>query len=183
MTIFVYFILFLILAASLVALLFTLNTFYALLKVKVPYVVTPAWAIDYIVNKIPFKDNDVVYDLGCGDARFLIALKKKYPNIKATGYELAWWPYLNAKQKIRKSRLNIDLRRKNFYNVKLSEADVIFCFLIHSIMPRLEKKLLEELKPGALVISYGFKFPNWKPKEMISNPDKPKGSKINIYQR
>ncbi|MFH1367214.1 MAG: class I SAM-dependent methyltransferase [Patescibacteria group bacterium] len=171
------------LIASLIALAFTLNAFYALLKVKVPYVATPDWAIKYIIKNIPFKDGSVAYDLGCGDARFLVALKKKFPNIKATGYELAWWPYLNARQKIRKSRLAIDLKRENFYNVRLSEADVIFCFLIHSIMPRLEKKLLEELKPGALIISYGFKFPNWKPREVIANPDKPNGSKINIYQR
>jgi hypothetical protein len=171
------------LIASLIALTFTLNAFYALLKVKVPYVATPNWAIDYIVNKMPFKDGATVYDLGCGDCRFLVALKKKCPNIKATGYELAWWPYLNAKQKIKKSKLVIGLKRENFYNVGLSEADIIFCFLITSVMPRLEKKLLAELKPGAQVISYGFKFPNWRPKEIITNPDKPNGSKINIYQK
>jgi hypothetical protein len=183
MTIFVYFILIFFLIAALVALAFTLNAFYTLLKVKVPYVATPNWAINYIVNNIPFKEGAIINDLGCGDARFLVALKKKFPNIKATGYELAWWPYLNAKQIIRRSRLNIDLKRQNFYNVRLSEVDVIFCFLIHSIMPRLEKKLQKELKPGAQVISYGFKFPNWRPKEIIANPDKPNGSKINIYQK
>lgn len=183
MTVFIYFILIFLLAASLIALTFTLNTFYALLKVKVPYVATPDWAIKYIIDNIPFKDGATIYDLGCGDARFLVGLKKKYPNITATGYELAWWPYLNAKQKIRSSHLKIDLKRGNFYNVRLSEADVIFCFLITSVMPRLEKKLLAELKPGSQVISYGFKFPNWKPKEIIANPDKPNGSKINIYQK
>jgi len=183
MTAFTLIILFFILIASLIALAFTLNTFYALLKVKVPYVATPNWAINHIINHIPFKDGSKVFDLGCGDARFLVALKKKFPNIKATGYELAWWPYLNAKQKIKNSKLEIDIKRKNFYNVKLSDADVIFFFLIDSIMPRLEKKLLAELKPDSLVISYGFKFPNWPPKEIISNPDKPKGSKINIYQK
>ncbi|MFA5070332.1 MAG: class I SAM-dependent methyltransferase [Patescibacteria group bacterium] len=176
-------ILYFLLFVTIIILAFFLNNLYALLKIKVPYVATPVWAINYIINNLAFKDSAVVYDLGCGDARFLVALKKKYPKIKAVGYELAWWPFLMAKRQIKRSKLDIDLKRGNFYNARLSEADIIFCFLIHSVMPKLEKKLLEELKPGAQVISYGFKFPNWKTKEIIANPDKPNGSKINIYQK
>ena len=180
---FIYIFLFTALFLSLTALVFAINAFYTLLKVKVPYVATPKWAIETIIRQIPFKEGMVFYELGAGDARVSVALKKHFPRLQATAFELAWWPYFNAKHKIKNSRLGIDLKRENFYNLKLSEADIIFCFLIDSVMPRLEKKLLAELKPGSLVISYGFKFPNWPPKEVISNPDKPSGSKINVYQK
>lgn len=40
------------------------------------------------------------------------------------------------------------------------------------------KKLLNELKPGAIVISYVFTFPNWKSEKIILNPNNPKENKM-----
>lgn len=179
----IYAFLFSALIISLAALAFAVSALYHLLKVKVPFVRTPDWAVNMLLNKLKPGPNSVIYDLGCGDAKILITLKKAFPHIRTIGFELAWWPYLRAKHNIKKSGFHIDLRRGNFYHINLAEADIIFCFLIDSVMPALEKKLLAELKPEALVISYGFKFPNWQPKEIIPNPDKSKGSKINIYQK
>lgn len=148
-----------------------------------PFVTTPKWVIEKLVNKIDLKNNSIVFDLGCGDARILLALEKKFSNLKLIGYELAWWPYVVAKLKIELKKSKIKVFHQNFYKTDLSNADLIFCFLIDSVMPKLEKQLKEQLKPGARVISYGFKFPNWQPVEIIANPKKPRGSKINIYQK
>ena len=175
--------LFIILIFSLVVLVFTGNTLFNLIRVKVPYVATPEWAISTIIKYLCLKKGKIVYEIGCGDARFLIRLKEKCPEIIARGYEIAWWPWWQAKMNIKKSGINVDLVKKNFYHENLSQADVVFCFLIHGVMEKVEKKLLEELKPGTIVISYGFKFPNWRPYEIISNLDKPEGSKIYIYQK
>lgn len=164
-------------------LFFLSNLFYSSLKVRVPYIKTSRWAVQTILEEINPKKGDKVVELGCGNARVIRAIKKKYPQIKAKGYEVAWWPYLKAKQKIKKENLNIDLTRKNFYNADLSDSDIIFCFLISSVMPRLEKKLQKELKPGAIVISYIFSFPNWPAKKVIENPKRSGSSKINIYQK
>jgi len=165
------------------ALIFVSNLFYNTIRVKVPYIKTSRWAVKTILKEIKPTKGDKVVELGCGNARVIRAIKKKYPQIKAKGYEVAWWPYLKAKQKIKKEKLDIDLIRKNFYNTDLSEADIIFCFLINSVMPRLEKKLQKELKSGAIVISYIFSFPNWPTKKVIENPKRSGSSKINIYQK
>ncbi|MDZ7798808.1 MAG: class I SAM-dependent methyltransferase [Patescibacteria group bacterium] len=164
-------------------LIFVSNLFYNTIRVKVPYIKTSRWAIKTTLKEINPKKEDKVVELGCGNARVIRAIKKKYPEIKARGYEVAWWPYLKAKQKIKKDNLNIDLIRKNFYNVDLSDSDIIFCFLISSVMPRLEKKLKKELKPGAIVISYIFTFPHWPAKKVIKNPKRSGASRINIYQK
>lgn len=197
--------LYLFLLAALIALAFSLNTLFNLLRDKVPFVSTPQWAIDWLcanmieqspllskergrgeVSPPPFKGGGsprrrggVVYDLGCGDARVLIALKQRHPNITAIGYERNWWPFILAKARIRGT--GVTVYHRNFYNADLRNADVVFCFLIQSVMPKVETLLQEQLKPGAVVYSYGFTFPNWKPARRIENPNRPRGSKINEY--
>jgi hypothetical protein len=47
-------------------------------------------------------------------------------------------------------------------------------------MPKVEKKLLAELKPGAKIVCYGFKLPTWKPAKVIDLKPKDKRSS-NIY--
>lgn len=148
-----------------------------------PFVTTPKWVIEKFVDKIDLKNNSIVYDLGCGDAKVLFALEKKFPNLKLIGYELAWWPYVVAKLKIKLKKSKIKILHQNFYKANFSDADIIFCYLIDTVMPKLESQLKIQLKPGAKVFSYGFKFPNWQPAEIIPNPLKPKGSKINFYQK
>ncbi|MBI4092826.1 MAG: hypothetical protein HY420_02775 [Candidatus Kerfeldbacteria bacterium] len=176
-----------ILIASAVALVLSLNALINIFRDKVPYVSTPKWAIDWLCQHASLllqggvaRSAGVVYDLGCGDARVLIALKKYFPDITAIGYERNWWPYILAKARIR--RTGVKVYRRNFYKADLKNADIVFCFLIHSVMPKVENLLRSQLKPGATVYSYGFTFPNWQPTERIANPNNPKGSKINVYR-
>ncbi|MFH0829442.1 MAG: class I SAM-dependent methyltransferase [Candidatus Kerfeldbacteria bacterium] len=188
------------LIGSLVALVLALNTLISLFRDKVPYVSTPRWAIDWLRDNVmqysPLLAKErgggevsppslqgggrgAVYDLGCGDARVLIAIKQRYPTITAIGYERNWWPFILAKARIRGT--GVKVYRQNFYQADLRNADVVFCFLIHSVMPKVETLLRSQLAPGATVYSYGFSFPTWKPSRRIENPTRPQGSKLNIY--
>jgi hypothetical protein len=172
--------LYLFLLGAIIALVFTLNTMINLFRDKVPYVSTPKWAIDWLTNHLPLT-TEICYDLGCGDARVLIALKKRFPGITAIGYERNWWPLILAKAKIRGT--GIIIHRQNFYHADLSDANIVFCFLIHSVMPKVEQLLHSQLQPGATIYSYGFTFPTWQPVERIPNPRNPTGSKINVYRQ
>ena len=51
------------------------------------------------------------------------------------------------------------------WKADLSNVDVVFVYQLPHVMKRIKKKLLEELKPGARVISNSFVMPDWKPKE------------------
>lgn len=170
---------------SILALVFALNMMVSLVRDKVPFVPTPQWAIDWMCQHPPLPiqggGQGVVYDLGCGDARVLVALKKRFHHITAIGYERNWWPFIIAKARARKT--GVTVRRANFYTADLKDADIVFCFLIHSVMPKVEKLLRTKLKPGTTVYSYGFAFPNWSPVDRIVNPTNPGGSKINVYRQ
>lgn len=135
---------------------------------SVPFVPTPKKIINEIEKQVELKPNGVIYDLGAGDGRFLIAMKNKYPFIIAKGYELAWFPFLLAKFKIWKNGLKIQIERRNFFAADLRDADAIFCYLLPKTLAKLEEKFKKELKPGAKIISYNFKFPNLRPYNAIN---------------
>jgi len=72
---------------------------------------------------------------------------------------------------------------KNFYKENLSNANVVFCFLIDSVMAKTGKQLKQQLKGGSTVISFAFAIKEWAPTKVINPfPNKKNSSKIYIYQ-
>jgi len=111
----------------------------------------------------------------------------KYAQVQAIGYEYSLIPYTIAVILNLFSKTKIKLNLGNFFQADLSQADYIFCYLITDEMKRLEEKLYEELKPGAIIISNTFRFKNWQPQKVIIVDEKKKkgtlSNKIYIYKK
>ena len=133
-----------------------------------------------IINEIDLRPDNIVYELGCGNARFLITVEKKF-GANTIGYELAPWPYFLARLNIILNKSKTKVFHKNFYKEDLSNTDLVFCYLIDSVMLKLQKQLEIQLKKGAKVISFAFPIKAWKPYKVIEI--KQGGSKIYFYQR
>lgn len=131
----------------------------------VPYAPTPRATLLSILKQLDIKNGQILYDLGCGDARLLF-LAEAY-DADARGFELSPFSLLRAYAAKCLKKSKVKIYYKNFFHHDLSDADVVFCFLVDRAMPRLEKKLLAELKKGAKVVSYGFFFPHWKHAQVI----------------
>ena len=56
---------------------------------------------------------------------------------------------------------------RDLFVTDVSEATVVTVYLLPSIMGKVEKKLLAELKPGARVVVHDFPFPSWKADKVI----------------
>ncbi len=168
-------------ACCLVCLLIIILSGTALYIVRVPYAPTPAKNVKIIIDKLKIKPHEVFYDLGCGDGRFLLAAEKR--GARARGFEISLQPYLQAKYNLRRNHSRAEIRFSNFYQADLSDADAVFCFLVGSVMPKVEAKLRAELKPGARIACYGFKLPTWQEDELIYlNPEK-KSGKLYLYKK
>lgn len=174
--------LFIFLAAAAISCLFSVNALYTTLKTGLPYVGTPNWAIDWLRDNLKLANDDVVYELGCGDARVLSAIAKTNPAAKFIGIEIQWWPYLWAKWRTR-NQSNITISRGDFLKTDLTSATLVYGFFITVMMPKVADRLRQALHDGAQVISFGFALPGWMPVEEIPNPKKAKGSKIRIYRK
>ncbi len=143
---------------------------------RVPWARIPESNIEIILNEFNLPENSLVYDLGCGDGRFLFAAEKR--GYRPVGYEMSLYPYLKAS--VRKILLNssMKIKLKNFLHDNIKEADMVFMFLVERVMAKTENKLKRELRKGTPVISYGFELPGLLPKKVINTQP----SKTYIYK-
>lgn len=127
-----------------------------------PFVPSDNKTAHAMVTLAGIKKGMTVYDLGSGDGRLLFLAAKK--GATAVGYELN--PVLAFYTKVRALfspyRKNIIVHCKNFWNADISDADVIFVYLLPWHMEHLAAKLKKEARKGTYVVSNSFIFPDWK---------------------
>ena len=102
---------------------------------------------------------DVVYELGSGDATVLITAAKKF-RAKCVGIEIDYLRHLTAWLKVKLYNLEnkVTLKRGNFFDYDISDATVVFVYLVPRVLEKLKPKLFAELKKGTRIISYKYKF-------------------------
>lgn len=104
-------------------------------------------------------NKDIVYELGSGDATFLVTVAKKI-GAKCFGVEIDPSRHVIAWLNVRLNRVSdkVTLRKDNFKNIKLAKASVVFVFLVPRVLENLKPKLTKELKKGSRIVSYRYKF-------------------------
>ncbi|HBR80634.1 MAG: Methyltransferase [Candidatus Uhrbacteria bacterium GW2011_GWE2_45_35] len=136
-----------------------------------PWVPTKKKDIGRILDFVVMRPGERFFELGCGDARLSIAAEKRY-GVKAIGVELSIPQFVAAWIRNRLTKTHVGLVWKNLFKVNLSEADVVYLFLMPETVEKLKPKLLKELKPGARIISYVFPFKDWKPESVLEKTEK-----------
>lgn len=126
-----------------------------------PYLPSLKPHIQAAFDLLDLKKGQVVYDLGCGDGRFLKESAKRGYN--AVGYELNPFIFAYAWLTTRRYGKKIEVRLANYWNRDISKADAIFVFLLTKYMAKLDAKIIQEGKPGLKLASHTFKIPDKKP--------------------
>jgi len=140
----------------------------------VVYVGTPYDVVSRMLQMAKIKKDDVVYDLGCGDARILILAAKKY-GCRATGYDIDPEMVRISRANVAKNRVEdlVKIVQADIFTLDLRAADVIPMYLL----PEMNQKLLpqlEKLKPGSRLVCHNYDLDGFVPDEtvdMISNED------------
>jgi predicted O-methyltransferase YrrM len=137
-------------------------------KLDVPYDPSPPEAVDTMLRLAQVTPNDVVYDLGCGDGRVVIAAVKRHG---ARGVCVDLDP-----QRIREARANanaagvadkIAFLTQDLFATDLSNATVVMLFLWPEVNLKLRPKLLREVRAGARVVSHWHDMGDWKPEQTV----------------
>ncbi|MCU0679236.1 MAG: class I SAM-dependent methyltransferase [Planctomycetes bacterium] len=139
---------------------FTAQFFNIIFRGFAPFISTRPDVIERIMSELKPDETAVVYELGCGKAGFLRALRRRYPKIKLIGIEYSFLPYLIAQIQNSLTGAKIILRKQNIFQADLGEADIIYCYLNPLTMQKLETKFKQECKTGAQVVSYQFPLPS-----------------------
>jgi trans-aconitate methyltransferase len=172
--------LFILLGATLMAVVFSLNAMFQTLRTGLPYVSTPQWAIDWLANNLYLTTADTFYEIGCGDARVVTALAHKFPAATFIGIEIQWWPFLLAKWRARNVP-NLKIKRADVFRADMSDATTVFGFYITSFAPKIAAYLQKAVKLNTRIISFGFPLPGFTLEKDIPPPTK-KGSHLLLYR-
>ncbi|PWB39091.1 MAG: hypothetical protein C3F02_00525 [Parcubacteria group bacterium] len=157
----------LLLALVIFLLSFIFHFLSIVLKGQAPYIMSQPEAVRRAVAELDLVQESILaYELGSGDAPFLRRLVKKFPQARAMGVEHSLVPYVLAKL-VTLFNKRIEITKKNFYKIDLSQADLIYCYLNIDSMAKLEKKFLAEAKDGLLVVSYNFPLPTVEPYKVL----------------
>ena len=128
------------------------------------YVPTSNRVADAMLRLAKTTAADVVYDLGSGDGRIVIAAAKKF-GARGVGVELDGDLIRRAQKNARKAGVadRVIFRQEDLFKTDLSAATVVTLYLSNSINMRLRTILQRELRPGARVVSHRFLMDDWKP--------------------
>ncbi|MCU7494052.1 MAG: methyltransferase domain-containing protein [Ignavibacteria bacterium] len=131
---------------------------------QVPFVPTPYDVVQGMLKLANVTENDLVYDLGCGDGRIVVTAATKF-GAHGLGVD-------NDSIRVRESRENVEMNgvkdkveilQENLFKTNLSKATVVTLYLLSDINVKLRPKLFDELRPGSRVVSNSFDMDDWEP--------------------
>ena len=133
------------------------------------FVATPNAVVEAMLNIAHVTSSDVVYDLGSGDGRIVIAAAQKY-GARGVGIELDPKLIDVANARARKAGVFEKVRfvQADFFKTDVSEATVVTLFLSPSINMRLQPVFRRQLKPGTRIVSYRFGVRDWPPEQEVA---------------
>lgn len=119
--------------------------------------------IDGFFELAPLSTSDIVYDLGSGDGRLLLAALEKGAG-RCIGIEIDNDLILSSRDSAKNKGLDkkVTFIEDDVWNQDLSTATVVFCYLVSGAPAMLRSKFENELKPGTKVVMESFPVPGWK---------------------
>jgi hypothetical protein len=127
-----------------------------------PFVPTPPEVIERMLDLAAVGPDDVVYDLGCGDGRLVIAAAKTRGS-RAVGIELDAALIEECKAAAEREGVTRLVRflRMDAAKASLTDATVLMLYLLPESLETLSPLFERDLRPGARIVSHDYKIPGW----------------------
>ncbi|MBZ5626753.1 MAG: class I SAM-dependent methyltransferase [Acidobacteriia bacterium] len=148
-----------------------------------PYIPTPQFIVERMLQAGHVKPGDVVYDLGSGDGRIVITAAQQF-GARGVGVEIQ--PDLCRKAVERIKALGLEDRvsmvEGSALHMDLSPANVVTMFFLTSSNEKMKPNLEKYLKPGARVVSNQFPITGWRPVEVVHVKSGSMNHSIYVYE-
>ena len=117
--------------------------------------------------------NSVVYDLGCGDGRIVIAAARDF-GARAVGIDIDPLRIQEANALAAKEGVTnrVTFIRGDMFTADISQATAVMLYLLPRLSLELRPKLQKELKPGTPIVSHSFDMGDWKPEQTLTVEDR-----------
>jgi ribosomal protein L11 methylase PrmA len=112
------------------------------------------------------KAGDVLYDLGCGDGRIVIAAAKRF-GTRGVGIDIDPARIAEARENARKAGVSdrVKFIQGDLFEADIKDATVVTLYLLPDVNLRLRPKLLSELRPGTRIVSHNYDMGDWAPEQ------------------
>jgi SAM-dependent methyltransferase len=136
-------------------------------KRDVIFVPTPAMVVDEMLKLAKVSADDIVYDLGCGDGRIVIAAAKTY-GARGVGIDIDPKRIEEANERAQKEGVTdlVSFRLEDLFETDFSEATVVTLYLLTALNERLRPVLWRDLRVGTRVVSHAFNIGDWMPDQV-----------------
>jgi len=134
-----------------------------------PFVVTPDEVVAKMLEMAGTTKDSLVYDLGCGDGRVVIAAARTY-GARGVGIDI-------EPQRVDESRANavragveslLEFRCEDVLKADISPASVVTVYFLPDTLALVRPKLELDLKPGTPVVSHNYAIPGWESRKVAS---------------
>jgi len=131
------------------------------------FVPTRDAVIEAMLDTAGVGPNDIVYDLGCGDGRIVVAAAKR--GARAVGIDIDPQRIIEAKQRAADEGVTdkATFLEQDLFQSDIREATVVTLYLLPSLNVKLRPMLMEQLRPGTRIVSHDFDMGDWKPEKTV----------------
>lgn len=145
------------------------------------HVPTPMVIVEKMLEMAGVNKDDLLYDLGCGDGRIVIAAASKY-GCKAVGYDIDERKVKQATENVKKQGLEelVEVKHKDIFELNLQKASVITLFLLPEMNIQLLPQL-EKLSDGSRIVCHEFALKDIQHDRKVTITTQPDGVPRDVY--
>jgi len=130
-----------------------------------------------------YSEGGNFYDLGSSRGGFALDLTEKCPQLQITGIDNSLLRTWVSKLRAWFGNKKVVFIKKDIFKIDISKADLVYVYIPRILLPKLAKKLKEELPREATVVTSRINFTDWEPIEVIyKNPKDENEQDIFIYK-
>jgi len=137
-----------------------------------PSSATPSDVVDRMLTMARVGRSDVVYDLGCGDGRIVIAAALKF-GARGVGVDIDPTLVARAQAEARAAGVadRVTFAVQDAMTVDVTPATVVTLYLLAASNAKLRPVLTRQLRPGARIVSHNYPIGDWEPEQVDTFTD------------